>query len=443
MNGLINWNIFMKRFTALSFTAVLIFCTAFFIGCPALLAQPKIKKVELVMVPDHADALYKIGEKVKIRVTALKSGMPLIGSKVVYEVSEDLLPPHSSGEIVLKGNEGVIEAGSMRQPGYLRVKARVSDNGQTYTYYCTVGFEHEKLMPTANMPDDFDLFWAKNLEKLSKVELNPMMELLPERCTPVVDVYHVSYGNINNTRFYGILTVPKAKGKYPAILRFPGAGVHAIGGNVKDAAKGAIILELGIHGIPVNLNGSIYNDLTYGALSGYYTMNINNREQYYYKRVYMGCVKGIDFLLSLPQCNGKVGTLGGSQGGALSIITSALDSRIAASVVYCPAFSDWEGYLYGRTGGFPHFFRTEANRTAENLGTIRYYDAANFARKLKAPVYFAYGYNDLTCGPTTSRATYNAIQAPKQLIIAENGGHWLYPEDSGTLWNWLIEELKK
>jgi cephalosporin-C deacetylase-like acetyl esterase len=394
------------------------------------------------MVPDNSDALYRCGEKVKIKITALKNGMPLNGAKVVYEVSEDLMPVHYSGEIVLKGNEGTIEAGSMKVPGYLRIKAKVTDDGKSWTYYSTVGFDHEKLMPTVHLPDDFEQFWASNLEKLAKVELNPMMELLPERCTPKVDVYHISYGNINNTRFYGILTVPKAEGKYPAILRFPGAGVHAIGGNVKDAEKGAIILELGIHGIPVNLEGSIYNDLTYGALSGYYTNNINNKDQYYYKRVYMGCVKGIDFLLSLPQCNGKVGTLGGSQGGALSIITSALDSRIAASVVYCPAFSDWEGYLHGRTGGFPHFFRAESNRTAENLETIRYYDAANFARKLKAPVYFAYGYNDLTCGPTTSRATYNAITAPKQLIVAENGGHWLYPEDSETLWDWLIEELE-
>ena len=422
--------------------AISIFCATLFLCTPTLWAQPKIKKVELVMVPDNSDALYRCGEKVKIKITALKNGMPLNGAKVVYEVSEDLMPAHYSGEIVLKGNEGTIDAGSMKVPGYLRIKAKVTDEGKSWTYYSTVGFDHEKLMPAVHQPDDFEQFWASNLEKLAKVELNPMMELLPERCTPKVDVYHISYGNINNTRFYGILTVPKAEGKYPAILRFPGAGVHAIGGNVKDAEKGAIILELGIHGIPVNLEGSIYNDLTYGALSGYYTNNINNKDQYYYKRVYMGCVKGIDFLLSLPQCNGKVGTLGGSQGGALSIITSALDRRISASVVYCPAFSDWEGYLHGRTGGFPHFFRAESNRTAENLETIRYYDAANFARKLKAPVYFAYGYNDLTCGPTTSRATYNAITAPKQLIVAENGGHWLYPEDSETLWDWLIEELE-
>ena len=429
----------MKKLTPL-FQFVLIVLLSV-ISITGAIAQPKIKKVELVMIPEHADALYKVGERVKIKVIALKNGAIFNDVTVKYEISEDLMPAHRSAEMKLKGNEGTIDAGTMKSPGYLRVKATITENGKNYTNYSTVGFDHEKLLPTVTEPDDFVQFWEKNLEQLAKVELNPMMELLPERCTPKVDVYHVSYGNIGNTRFYGVLTLPKKEGKYPAILRFPGAGVHAIGGNVKDAAKGAIILELGIHGIPVNMEGSIYSDLTYGALSDYYITNIHSREKYYYKRVYMGCVKGIDFLLSLSKCNGKIGTLGGSQGGLLSIVTSALDKRICATAIYCPAFSDWEGYIHGRTGGFPHFFRNEKNRTKENIETIRYYDAANFARKLTAPVYFAYGYNDLTCGPTTSRATYNAITAPKRVVIGENVGHWLYPEDSEAMWNWLIDQL--
>ena len=46
-----------------------------------------------------------------------------------------------------------------------------------------------------------------------------------------------------------MLTMPKAEGKYPAILRFPGAGVGEKSGDIGHAARGAIILEFGIHGI--------------------------------------------------------------------------------------------------------------------------------------------------------------------------------------------------
>ena len=138
-----------------------------------------------------------------------------------------------------------------------------------------------------------------------------------------------------------------------------------------------------------------------------------------------------------------MGTLGGSQGGALSIVTSRLDSRISATAVYFPAISDTEGYVHGRAGGWPHVLKHKENRTKEKIETMRYYDVANFARELKAPVFFAYGYNDITCAPTTTRSVYNVITAPKQLSIGENTGHWLYPEQVDAMWNWLIEELNK
>jgi cephalosporin-C deacetylase-like acetyl esterase len=73
---------------------------------------------------------------------------------------------------------------------------------------------------------------------------------------------------------------------------------------------------------------------------------------------------------------------------------------------------------------------------------MRYYDVANFARHLHNPIHYLYGYNDITCAPTSTRATYNAITAPKQLIIGENIGHWTYPEQMTALWDWIIKELK-
>ena len=99
--------------------------------------------------------------------------------------------------------------------------------------------------------------------------------------------------------------------------------------------------------------------------------------------------------------------------------------------------------MHGRTGGWPHFFKNKENCKKEYLETARYYDGANFARKLTAPVYYAYGYNDITCGPTTSSATYNAITAPKQVVIGANEGHWLFPEHINGMWEWMIQELSK
>lgn len=406
------------------------------------IAQPRATKVQLTIIPDHIDALYKVGEQVKFKVIATDCGMALNDATINYEVSEDLMPAHINKSITLKGNEGTINAGTMKNPGFLRIKATISKDNQKYTSLATVGFDVEKLQPTVTKPNDFDDFWNKNIASVNKTELKPIMNLISERCTDNVNVYHVSYQNINNTRMYGILTMPSKEGKYPAILRFPGAGVGEKGGDIGHAARGVIILELGIHGIPVNLSGSIYADLNKSALASYPTYNIDNRYSYYYKRVYMGCVRGIDFISTLPQFNGKIGTFGGSQGGALSIVTSSLDSRIMASVAYFPALCDLEGYTHNRAGGWPHVFKDKANRTPEKLNTARYYDVTNFARGLQAPILYFIGYNDLTCAPTTTRSTYNIINAPKELIIGENNGHWTYPEQANQMWDWIINKLQ-
>lgn len=419
------------------FFAFIILCT---IGA---IAQPRATKVQLILVPDHADALYNAGEDAKFKITALDCGMPLTEGVIKWEVSEDLMRVHKTDSTKLNGtNETKINIGTMKKFGFLRVKASIVKDGKTYSSIATVGYNTDQLVPTVQKPNDFDAFWTKQVEAVRKVELKPIMTLLPDRCTDKVNVYHISYGNINGTRMYGILTMPATEGKYPAILRFPGAGVGEKGGDIAHAQQGVIVLELGIHGIPVNLSGNIYSELNKGALASYPTYNIDNKYSYYYKRVYMGCVRGVDFLLSLPQCNGRIGTLGGSQGGALSIITSALDNRVIATATYFPALCDLEGYTHHQAGGWPHVFKNEDNRTPEKLNTARYYDTANFARCLKAPVCYIFGYNDLTCAPTTTRATYNVITAPKKLIIGENIGHWLYPEQTAELWNWLIDQLK-
>ncbi len=426
----------MKQFF-LSFSLIIV------IGMCAI-AQPRATKVQLHLIPNHANALYKVGENAKVKIMATDCGMALNDIVVNYEVSEDLMTPHITKSITLKGNDGIINIGSMKKPGYLRVKATVEKDGKKYSSISTVGFEPENLQPIVTQPNDFNSFWNGQLEAARKIELQPTMTLIPERCTDKVNVYHISYRNINNTRMYGMLTIPKANGKYPAILRFPGAGVGEKSGDVAHAAKGAIILEFGIHGIPVNLTGStIYSDLNGGALASYPTYNIDNRYSYYYKRVYLGCVRGIDFIETLPQFNGKIGTFGGSQGGALSIVTSALDNRINATVAYFPALCDLEGYTHGRAGGWPHVFKSKDNCTPEKLSTARYYDVTNFARNLTAPVNFFVGYNDLTCAPTTTRSTYNIITAPKSLAVGENNGHWLYTEQTNALWDWMFEQLKE
>ena len=211
------------------------------------------------------------------------------------------------------------------------------------------------------------------------------------------------------------------------------------------AEKGMITLEIGIHGIPVNLDPAVYTSLGSAALNGYPNYNLDDRNRFYYKKVYLGCVRANDLLVSLPQYDGStLAVSGGSQGGALSIVTAALDPRVKFLAAYYPALADVTGYLHGRAGGWPHYFdrnNAPVNNKKEKIETICYYDVVNFSRRVKIPGIYSWGFNDEVCPPTSMYASYNVIAAPKSLFLVPETGHWTYPEQGETLNNWLIEKM--
>lgn len=406
-------------------------------------AQPADGLIRVQVTPDHSDWLYKPGEKVRFKVSVLRCNVPLNDIEVRYEISEDMIKAHDTGKQPLKNGTLEISAGTMKREGFLRCRAFVNYQGRGYEGMATVGFNPEKLQPTTPLPDDFLAFWEDSKDAVKKSALEPMMTLLPDKCTDKANVYHISFQNDNYaSRIYGILCVPKAPGKYPAILKVPGAGIRPYGGEPDRAGKGFIILDIGIHGIPVNMQGDVYNNLSTGALRNYHSLNMDNRDKYYYKRVYTGCVRAIDFIYTLPEFNGSLATFGGSQGGALSIVTAGLDSRVKGLVAFYPAMCDMAGYVHGRAGGWPHMFKDEKLWTPEKIKTIQYFDVVNFARQVKVPGFYTFGYNDMVCPPTTTYSTYNVINAPKELFVAETTAHYAYAEQWTAAWNWVMNFLK-
>ncbi len=411
------------------------------------MAQPAERLVKVIITPDHADWLYKIGEPVRFTVSVYRNNVLLRAAKLRYEVGPEKMEPTRKETVSLRDGTLAIDGGTLRAPGFLRCTATVEVEGKEYRGLTTAGFEPLTIQPTVTNPTDFGAFWNGAKADLAKIPVDARMTLLPDRCTELTNVYQVSLQNINNSRFYGILCVPKKDGKYPALLRVPGAGVRPYVGMVAEADKGFVTFEVGIHGVPVTLEPGVYDNLARGPLSGYPAANLDNRDRYYYKRVYLGCVRAVDFLANLPQYDGEnLAVTGGSQGGALSIVTAALDKRVKWLGAYYPALCDVTGYLHGRAGGWPHLFvgdNLAFNNKPDRIQTTGYYDVVNFARLVTVPGRYAWGFNDETCPPTSMYAAYNVIPGSKLLDTAFlDTGHWTYPEQTESMTNWLLTQLK-
>lgn len=409
------------------------------LGSLSISAQIRGTNIVVSVTPDHQDWNYKVGEKASFVVNVRKSGTLLNQVKVDYEAGP-VMYPETKKTLVLK--DGTMKwSGEMKPPGFYRLKVVAHVDGKDYEGLCTAAFSPEKIKPFAQEPKDFDDFWKKALDEARQIDLNPTKVLLPERCTKDVNVYEVSYHNNRwESKMYGILSIPVKPGKYPALLRVPGAGVRPYSGDTYTAPGKCIVLEIGIHGVPVTMEQKVYDDLANAALNGYWDTNLENPDRNAYKRVVTGAVRGVDMIASLDEWDGKtVGVTGSSQGGFLSLAVAALDKRVTFLAAVHDAMCDYEAELHGVAGGWPHYFyHAKMNAiTKARLEGARYYDGVNFARRITVPGWYSFGYNDEVVPPTSAYGLYNTIKAPKILSLYQMTGHFWYQEQ----WDEWLEFL--
>lgn len=405
-------------------------------------------------VPDHADWLYQTGENAKVEVSFCKYGIPRDG-ELKYSICNDMLQPDKHGSVKLKNGRAVINMGTKKTPGFRDMKLSVSLDGKTYEHHIKVGFSVDKIKPYTQEPQDFRSFWQKNVEELKQVPMSYTKELYKDYCTDKIDCYLVKLQiDKMGHSMYGFLFYPKnaQPGKHPVVLCPPGAGIKTIKDPMRNkyyAENGFVRFEVEIHGLDPRISSETFGEISRAfndRNGGYLANGLENKDIYYMKHVYVGLVRCIDFLTSLPEWDGKnVAVQGGSQGGALAIITAGLDSRVTQCVANHPALSDMAGYAAkGGTGGYPHFCRQpQILSNKDCLNTLAYFDVVNFARYVKAPTYLTWGYNDVTCPPTTSYAVWNTLKCTKESLLTPINEHWTTAETNRGQMEWIKAHLLK
>ncbi len=402
--------------------------------------------------PDHQDWLYKTGEKASVEVQLYRYGIAVDG-ELDYEIAPDMLASEQKGNTKLKNGRATINIGTRKTPGFIDLKLSSTVAGQKTTHHVKVGFDVEKITPFTKMPADFKDFWDATVAESRKTPISVTRELVKEYCSDKIDCWLIKLRIDKEHYMYGYLTMPKdAEGKkLPVVFCPPGAGIKTIADPLKRvyyAENGMIRLEMEIHGLDPRLSATTWKEINsaFGTRDyGYLNNNLEDRDRYYMRHVYAGMVRCIDYLTTLPEWDGKnIAVQGGSQGGALALITAGLDNRVTLCVANHPALTDMAGYSEkGRTGGYPHFkAMPQGVLTPKAISNLQYYDVVNFCRLITCPVRMTWGYNDNTCPPTTSYAAWNTLTCEKEAFITPINEHWTSATMERQHMEWIKARLK-
>lgn len=388
---------------------------------------------------------YGLGQPGEVWVQATVAGESAEGL-MVRCTSRDSEPgsPATSSDTEVRNGLAKVVVGTRRTPGFRECDLELVYCGDTLREQLSVAFMPEDIEPASECPADFDEFWKRALWTARQTPLDPQCQRVDSLCYIGVDVYKVrlTVGPAGR-HMYGWLSVPTDGRRHPVLLTPPGAGVKQIRYSDAYARLGYVHLAIEIHGLDPDMGAAEFLR-KHDELEPYPTFGMEKPDTYYYKDVFAGCVRCLDYLCERPEWDGvNVGVTGGSQGGALSLVCAALHEKVTFASVFYPALCDPAGGLHGRTPGWPRFFADKPAykrtvRADDAKATLPYFDVVNFARRVRVPVMLNYGHADRVCPPASIRAAYNALPGDeKRLVLTPTSAHWRFAEIERRSREWM------
>lgn len=353
--------------------------------------------------------------------------------KVVLDVAEEVkIRPGAHRQVS-------IEIGKLA-PGFYNVSAVLEGETDNKRVDFAFGVRPEEIDSPLDRAEDFDNYWMRAKAELNAVE--PQYKLIRQNrlCTETREVFLVEMRSLGNVLIRGWYMRPLKEGKYPAMLHVQGYSSTKVPQNLYQGDD-MVSFALNIRG-----HGNSQDDVNPG-FPGYLQSHVDDKELYIYRGAYMDCVRAVDFLYSRNEVDtSRVAVEGGSQGGALSFATAALDNeRIDLCVPHVPFLSDFRDYfkIAGWPGGeFSQYFKDHPEISEDEVyNTLSYIDIKNLAPWIKAPVIMSIGLMDQTCPPHINFAAYNQLNVQKKYIVYPYAGHGLPGEYSNTMMEYIREQF--
>lgn len=297
-------------------------------------------------------------------------------------------------------------------------------------------------------PADFDAFWDNSLAEMRAVD--PRVELTPaEFQASFADCFHMHFTGTGGARVYAKLLRPKElQQPGPAIVMF-----HGYSGSSGDwvdklpyVAAGYTVAALDCRG-----QGGFSEDTggTKGwTLRGHIVRGLDHApEKLLFRQIFLDTAQLAGLVMEMPEVDAtRVGAMGGSQGGGLTLACAALEPRIQRAAPVFPFLCDYQRVwemdqakdAYMELHEWFRRFDPLHEREEALFTQLGYIDVQHLAPRIQANVQMAVGLMDTVCPPSSQFAAYNKISSPKSLRIYHDYRHENLPGNSDATYQFMM-----
>ena len=166
-----------------------------------------------------------------------------------------------------------------------------------------------------------------------------------------------------------------------------------------------------------------------------------------FRQIFLDTAQLAKIVMAMPEVDpDRVGAMGGSRGGALTVACAALEPRIKRSAPVFPFLSDYQRVwsmdqakdAYEELQEYFRLFDPLHEREAKIFETLGYIDIQNLAPRVQANVLWGIGLMDTICPPSTQFAAYNKIVSEKSMKIYPDFAHETLPGFQDQVFQFML-----
>lgn len=266
---------------------------------------------------------------------------------------------------------------------------------------------------------DFEQFWEEAVAQLRAVPIEIKRKKIHTPYEKTFTTYEIDYNTHDETWVKAYFCCPNnAEGKLPCVVRYHG-GSLAKEIDLSALAAGVCCLAIDVR----SQGGETYDRARYSTNfnNGLMTLGVLDKNEFYLKNIFLDAIRAVDVAAELEEVDPeRIVTYGGSQGGGLSIVASALSGKskkcYTSKTSYCCIHRRIElgSRIFGSTNTY---LKTYPQYTDKVMETVSYFDVNNMVSLLKVPTAFCLGMADDVCLPEFVYSAYTHATCEKTLHI--------------------------